>query len=261
MTTGSSLILLGAASIIAAIVRGGFKLSRTEFPTIASVRRQILLALFGAVLIVGGWMMDRPAAPTEMPPQEAEVDTGPSPQTPQTNSGDGNAPRNPWGQPTEPPPSGEGSQPLEPDAPELPPAPRPAQAPPPCEPRLIDQPAFTLAMLASGGYRLTAPAGQCPAAGIGESLIVEIELCAGRASTFSSLAPDFQAYDRNGSRLRSQVELGVATAGPNRRYGSETRSGRQNPRFATGAAYARLALHGRGRLRDVAPQLCAIGIR
>jgi hypothetical protein len=62
-----------------------------------------------------------------------------------------------------------------------------------------------------------------------------------------------------GSEARS--ELGVASAGPDRRYGDERLSGRQDPRFATGAAYAKLALHGRGGLREVAPQLCGVEIR
>jgi hypothetical protein len=130
-----------------------------------------------------------------------------------------------------------------------------------CQPKVIGRPEFTLSALASGGFQLTAPPGQCPAAGIGDSLVVDIELCGGRPSPFAVLRPAFQGYDRNGSRVRSNVQLGVATAGADKRYGIETLSGRADPRFATGAAFARLTLHGHGGLRDVAPELCAIQIR
>lgn len=259
MTTGTSLVLLGVACIIAAIVGGGFKLARTEFPTITSVRRQFLLALFGLVLILGGWAMDR-ASPG---PSEKEVAGGPASRNEQGGPAVGPSP--PQDPRTAPP--AESSGPRDPrvaDAPAASPEPvsAPAAAPPaPCEPRVTSHPGFSLALLASGGYRLAAPAGRCPAAGIGETLVVEIELCSGRPSPASTLAPDFQAHDRNGSRIRSQVELGVATAGPDRRYGHETLSGRQDPRFATGAAYAKLAVHGRGERREVAPRLCGVEIR
>jgi hypothetical protein len=268
--------LLGVACIIAAIAGGGFKLAKTEFPTITSVRRQLLLALFGVILIFGGWAMDRPSEGI----REMDVSEGPVPKGEQVAREVGPA----AGQETQTAPGTESSEPLDASGPGrsaavpiqtpeagsapvttiveapavVPPSP---PAPPPCEPRMLGQPGFSLALIASGGYRLAAPAGQCPAAGIGETLVVEIELCSGRPGNAFTLAPDFQAYDRNGSRIRSQAELGVATAGPDRRYGHETLSGRQNPRFATGAAYAKLAIHGQGRLRDVAPQLCAVEIR
>jgi hypothetical protein len=150
-----------------------------------------------------------------------------------------------------------------PPVPVTPPPPGPTHMPPAqqCQPQVIGRPEFALSALAGGGFQLAAPAGQCPAAGIGDSLVVEIQLCAGRPSPFAVLRPGFQGYDRNGSRVRSNVQLGVATAGPDRRYGLETLSGRSDPRFATGAAYARLALHGRGGLREVAPELCTIQIR
>lgn len=258
MTTGTTLVLLGVACIIAAIVGGGFKLARTEFPTITSVRRQLLLALFGLILILGGWAMDRPSGGIG----ERGVVENPAPQNQQGDPANG-----PSGPPDSPVTDVLAALPEENPAPnksavEAPGPALPVAGPPaPCEPRVIGRPGFTLVLLASGGYRLTAPAGQCPAAGIGETLVVEIELCSGRPGSASTLAPDFQAYDRNGSRLRSQAELGVATAGPDRVYGRETLSGRQNPRFATGAAYAKLAIHGRGRLREVAPQLCAVDIQ
>jgi hypothetical protein len=153
-----------------------------------------------------------------------------------------------------PPPSGTGQPPA-------PPIPDYSPRAPSCQPQVVGRPEFALSALAGGGFQLTAPAGQCPAAGIGESLVVELQLCAGRPSPFAVLRPDFQGYDRNGSRVRSNVQLGVATAGPDRRYGLETLSGRRDPRFATGATYAKLTLHGRGGLREVAPELCAIQVR
>ncbi len=47
--------------VCAAIVGGGFNYAKTEFPTITSVRRQLLLALFELILIFAGWAMDRPS--------------------------------------------------------------------------------------------------------------------------------------------------------------------------------------------------------
>ncbi|HEV2746950.1 MAG TPA: hypothetical protein VGW34_06590 [Allosphingosinicella sp.] len=272
MTTGTTLVLLGVACIIAAIVGGGFKLARTEFPTITSVRRQFLLALFGLILILGGWAMDtssrgKPQKEIADGPASQNEQAAPTvgPSTPQESrtvtSSETSEPRDlPV---TEVPgtlPEGD-SAPVRTTHVEARPVPPVAPPQPACEPLVIGHPGFSLLRLASGGYRLAAPANQCPAAGIGETLVVEIELCSGRPSPFSTLAPDFQAYDRNGSRIRSQAELGVATAGPDRRYGYETLSGRQNPRFATGAAYAKLAVHGRGPRREVAPQLCGVEIQ
>lgn len=49
-----TLVLLGIACVIAAVVGGGVKLSKIELPTVASVRRQILLAAVGIVLAIGG---------------------------------------------------------------------------------------------------------------------------------------------------------------------------------------------------------------
>lgn len=55
-----TLILIGLACIIAAVVGGGLKLAKIEIPLIASTIRQILLAIVGLGIIVGTVVFVRP---------------------------------------------------------------------------------------------------------------------------------------------------------------------------------------------------------
>jgi hypothetical protein len=52
------LILAGIACIIGAIIGGGVKLVHVEVSPISSLRRQIFLAVFGAVLVLSGLLSD-----------------------------------------------------------------------------------------------------------------------------------------------------------------------------------------------------------
>lgn len=95
VTMWDTLILGGLALIGAAIVGGGIKLFQVEVPHLASVRRQILLALFGGAIALGGaagkyWagksdMTDSapPAEPWPAPPNDAP--TTPDPKEAPTN--------------------------------------------------------------------------------------------------------------------------------------------------------------------------------
>lgn len=71
----STIVLIGIGSILAAIVGGGVKLAVVEVGKVPSLRRQMILAAFGLVLIIGGltaggelsvdfFAGDRPSAPT-----------------------------------------------------------------------------------------------------------------------------------------------------------------------------------------------------
>jgi hypothetical protein len=53
------LISAGIACIIAAIIGGGLKAFNIEFPLLASLKRQILLASFGIALMVTGFMTEK----------------------------------------------------------------------------------------------------------------------------------------------------------------------------------------------------------
>lgn len=50
----TSLILIGVGCIIAAIIGGGVKLAQIEVGTVQSLVRQLLLGLFGLVLVISG---------------------------------------------------------------------------------------------------------------------------------------------------------------------------------------------------------------
>jgi len=65
---GSTLAVLGAACVVAAIVGGGFTAAGSSFPIINSLARQVLLAAFGLVLLVVGWLW-RPTISKPGPPR------------------------------------------------------------------------------------------------------------------------------------------------------------------------------------------------
>ena len=65
-----ALITIGAISIIGAIAKGGVKSKELELPTIHSVSRQIILGVFGVILIVIGLCL-----PEEGHVEEKPVDT------------------------------------------------------------------------------------------------------------------------------------------------------------------------------------------
>lgn len=54
----TTLIIAGVASLMAAIVGGGLKAFGVEVPIVTSSRRQLLLGLFGVLLLGGGLTMD-----------------------------------------------------------------------------------------------------------------------------------------------------------------------------------------------------------
>lgn len=74
-----TLLLIGIACIIAAVVGGGLKILHVELPAVASVQRQVLLALVGSLLVVGSFALPEPVeAPTPSAPGEV-APAGPPP--------------------------------------------------------------------------------------------------------------------------------------------------------------------------------------
>jgi len=68
------LILLGALCVVAAVVGGGVKFFGAELPGINSVRRQIILSVFGIVLIATSLVWGRgPNTTTKMPPASRQI--------------------------------------------------------------------------------------------------------------------------------------------------------------------------------------------
>jgi hypothetical protein len=59
----TTLVVLGVLCVIAAIVGGGLKAAGTEFPPLASPRRQLLLALVGVLVIAGAYLTRSDAPP------------------------------------------------------------------------------------------------------------------------------------------------------------------------------------------------------
>ncbi len=53
----TTLLSIGLACIIAAIVGGGLKAFQIEIPVLQSTRRQIILGAFGCLLLVGAWLL------------------------------------------------------------------------------------------------------------------------------------------------------------------------------------------------------------
>lgn len=54
----SSIIVLGAVALIAAICGGGIVMAGVEVPLIGSLSRQVALAVFGIALLLTGVMLD-----------------------------------------------------------------------------------------------------------------------------------------------------------------------------------------------------------
>ena len=67
---GNSILSVGAACVIAAIVGGGLKVFGAEIPVLNSVRRQLLLAAFGGFLIVGSLLSSKFRSTDEHATQE-----------------------------------------------------------------------------------------------------------------------------------------------------------------------------------------------
>jgi uncharacterized membrane protein YidH (DUF202 family) len=71
---GISLILLGIACLIAAIVRGGLKAFQIEIPVISSRTRQVILGAVGVGLILVGYgMIQRPPHHRVRQPKQSEL--------------------------------------------------------------------------------------------------------------------------------------------------------------------------------------------
>ena len=74
----ATLLMLGLACLIAAIVGGGLKAAGFEFPVISSLRRQILLAALGCVLLIASRIGRQPAPASQKiagPTQDAASQT------------------------------------------------------------------------------------------------------------------------------------------------------------------------------------------
>jgi hypothetical protein len=58
------LMITGVTCVIVAIVGGGVKIGSAEFKDISSLWRQLLLAVFGSVLVCSGYAMQQQISPT-----------------------------------------------------------------------------------------------------------------------------------------------------------------------------------------------------
>ena len=70
----STLLLLGIACVIAAVVGGGLKAVGFEFPGLSSIPRQILLAIVGIILIFASTLVDTDTDPERKIFQDPTID-------------------------------------------------------------------------------------------------------------------------------------------------------------------------------------------
>ncbi len=82
---GTTLILTGVACIVAAIIGGGVKLLQVEFRVVESHSRQYLLGGFGALLVLGGLVVDGHLG-LAMNPAPPGANDNPAPQVPTPSS-------------------------------------------------------------------------------------------------------------------------------------------------------------------------------
>jgi phage shock protein PspC (stress-responsive transcriptional regulator) len=67
VNAANTLLTTGLACIIAAIIGGGLKAFGIEIAVLRSWKRQTLLAMFGAMLTIAGYVIQRPAMPESGP--------------------------------------------------------------------------------------------------------------------------------------------------------------------------------------------------
>jgi hypothetical protein len=74
-----TLLLVGIACVVAAVVGGGLKLAGTEFPLLTSTKRQAMLGIIGVAVAGGSFAVpeaDTKATPTPSPTRSVRLPTG-----------------------------------------------------------------------------------------------------------------------------------------------------------------------------------------